>query len=128
MRESDSGIRLLTNSRFAAQLTRNLDNLPRSCGSNRMTHSEQSSRGAYRAFPADVGGAARYHPRALAFAAQSHRFDVKQFFDRKRVVQLDHVEVVGRNLRLLIRLRNCFASEFGVEIFGAAVNPFAPRD
>src|SRR5271166_699259 len=128
MRESDPRIRLLANARFSTQLPRNFDHLARSRRSDRMAHREQSSRRANRAITADVRVAARDHPRSLAFSTQTHGFDVKQFFDRERVVQFDYVDILRRNLCLIVRLRNSLASEFGVEIFLAAINPFAPRD
>jgi hypothetical protein len=59
VRESRLRIRLLADASFAAQLSRNLDDLSGAGRTNRMAHREQSARGTYRAASTNVEFARR---------------------------------------------------------------------
>src|SRR5262249_16340254 len=128
VRKARACVRLLPLARLASQLPGNLGDLAGAGGTDGMAHRKQSTRCADRAFSSDINRAAGYHLRALALAAEPHRFHVEQLLDGEGVVQFDHVELLRRDLRLFVSLAHGLACEFGVEVLRTTINPLAARN
>jgi hypothetical protein len=92
VRKSRTRIGLLARACFATELQRDLGNLSDAGRADRMTHCDESTRGAHGAATADVEGAVLDEVNALSFITQSGSFDVEKFLDRERIVHFEDIE------------------------------------
>ena len=96
-----TGVGLLAVPCLAPQLADHLGDLAGAGRSQRVAHGQQPTAGRHRAAAADVPLPRLQPTGRFARAAEPHRFEVEQLLDRERVVDLQHVDVVGADAGLV---------------------------
>ena len=92
---------MLAATSLTSKLTSHFDDLARARWPDRMTHSEEASRGAQRATPTDIELAGLDQRRGFTGSAEPQRFRIQQLFYRERIMNFEYVDVGGFDAGLI---------------------------
>lgn len=104
--------RLLAFAGLAAQLSRDLNDLSYTGGSDGVAHTQEPAGRADCNSAADIEFTVAQAAGSLSVCADTHRLDILKFLDRECIVQFDNGEIVGADAGLSERPRRGACSPF----------------